>query len=90
MRDSRSDSSVHILTKGGYYLRRDHDGIDLTRYDEHGNPSGDTLTASSPAWSSSAPGMIASARPGPEGEIQYISSPALSTDKAGLRVPPSR
>ena len=36
------------------------------------------------------PDMIASNIPGPEGEIQYISSLALSTDKTGRHVLPHR
>lgn len=32
-----------IATRGKYYLRRTHDGIDLPMYDEHGNPSDEVL-----------------------------------------------
>ncbi|MFE3959925.1 purine-cytosine permease family protein [Nocardia sp. NPDC059091] len=79
-----------ILTKGRYYLRRDHDGIELPMFDEHGNPSGETLTCAVTGMEFERPDMIASAVPGPEGEIQYISSLALSTDKTGIHVLPSR
>jgi hypothetical protein len=30
-----------IATRGRYYLRRTHDGVELPRYDGHGNPSVD-------------------------------------------------
>ncbi|MEU6562277.1 purine-cytosine permease family protein [Nocardia nova] len=79
-----------VLTKGKYYLRRDHDGIDLEMFDEHGNPSGETLTCHVTGIDFERPDMIASAVPGPEGEIQYISSLALSTDKSGDHVLPPR
>ncbi|WP_157534999.1 hypothetical protein [Nocardia inohanensis] len=77
-----------ILTKGKYYLRRTDDGIDLPMFDEHGNPSGETLTCVATGMEFERPDMIASAVPGPEGEIQYISSLALSTDKAGAHILP--
>ncbi|MCC3317791.1 purine-cytosine permease family protein [Nocardia africana] len=79
-----------VLTKGKYYLRRGDDGIELDMFDEHGNPSGETLTCHVTGMDFERPDMIASAVPGPEGEIQYISSLALSTDKSGAHVlPPS-
>ncbi|MGA4787081.1 purine-cytosine permease family protein [Nocardia sp. AB354] len=79
-----------VLTKGKYYLRRGDDGIALDMFDEHGNPSGETLTCHVTGMDFERPDMIASAVPGPEGEIQYISSLALSTDKSGAHVlPPS-
>ncbi|MEU8896984.1 hypothetical protein [Nocardia sp. NPDC048505] len=77
-----------VLTKGKYYLRRTDDGIDLPMFDEHGNPSGATLTCVATGLEFERPDMIASAAPGPEGEIQYISSLALSTDKAGVHLLP--
>ncbi|MEV5648253.1 hypothetical protein AB0L57_08380 [Nocardia sp. NPDC052254] len=79
-----------VLTKGRYYLRRDHDGIEMDMFDEHGNPSGETLTCHVTGIDFERPDMIASAVPGPEGEIQYISSLALSTDKSGDHVLPPR
>ncbi|MGW5519321.1 purine-cytosine permease family protein [Nocardia africana] len=79
-----------VITKGKYYLRRGDDGIELDMFDEHGNPSGETLTCHVTGMDFERPDMIASAVPGPEGEIQYISSLALSTDKSGAHVlPPS-
>ncbi|MBL1075045.1 hypothetical protein JK358_11635 [Nocardia sp. 2] len=77
-----------ILTRGKYYLRRTDDGIDLPLFDEHGNPSGETLPCVVTGMEFERPDMIASAVPGPEGEIQYISSLALSTDKAGIHLLP--
>jgi len=77
-----------VLTKGKYYLRRTDDGIELPMFDEHGNPSGETLTCHVTGIDFERPDMIASAVPGPEGEIQYISSLALSTDKSGKHVLP--
>ncbi|WP_231509093.1 cytosine permease [Nocardia sp. NRRL WC-3656] len=77
-----------VLTKGKYYQRRVDDGIELDMFDEHGNPSGETLTCHVTGMDFERPDMIASAVPGPEGEIQYISSLALSTDKSGAHVLP--
>ncbi len=77
-----------VLTRGRYYLRRTDDGIELPMFDEHGNPSGQTLTCHVTGLDFERPDMIASAVPGPEGEIQYISSLALSTDKSGEHVLP--
>ncbi|GAD87710.1 hypothetical protein FEK33_20185 [Nocardia asteroides NBRC 15531] len=77
-----------IATKGRYYLRRADDGIELPMFDEHGNPSGDLLPCHVTGLEFERPDMIASAIPGPEGEIQYISSLALSTDKDGRHLLP--
>lgn len=77
-----------IATKGKYYLRRSDDGIEIDMFDEHGNPSGETLPCAVTGMEFERPDMIASALPGPEGEIQYISSLALSTDKAGIHLLP--
>ncbi|WP_036567009.1 cytosine permease [Nocardia sp. BMG51109] len=79
-----------VATKGKYYLRRTDDGIDLPMFDEYGNPSGETLPCAVTGIEFERPDMIASAVPGPEGEIQYISSLALSTDKSGSHVLPER
>ncbi|QLY31983.1 hypothetical protein H0264_06710 [Nocardia huaxiensis] len=79
-----------VLTKGKYYLRRTDDGIELPLFDEHGNPSGETLPCVVTGMEFERPDMIASAVPGPEGEIQYISSLALSTDKAGIHLLPQQ
>ncbi|MBF6329010.1 purine-cytosine permease family protein [Nocardia transvalensis] len=77
-----------LATKGKYYLRRTDDGIELPMFDEHGNPSGETLTCHITGMDFERPDMIASAVPGPAGEIQYISSLALSTDRSGAHVLP--
>ncbi|MGF6882151.1 purine-cytosine permease-like protein [Nocardia sp. GAS34] len=77
-----------VLTRGKFYLRRTDDGIELPMFDEHGNPSGQTLTCHVTGLDFERPDMIASAVPGPEGEIQYISSLALSTDRSGRHVLP--
>ncbi|RDI46699.1 purine-cytosine permease family protein [Nocardia mexicana] len=77
-----------LATKGKYYLRRTDDGIELPMFDEHGNPSGETLPCAVTGLEFERPDMIASAVPGPAGEIQYISSLALSTDKSGDHVLP--
>ncbi|MFF0542699.1 purine-cytosine permease family protein [Nocardia thailandica] len=80
-----------IATKGRYYLRRTDDGIAAPMFDEHGNPSGATLTCAVTGMEFERPDMIASALPGPAGEIQYISSLALSTDRDGRHLlPPQR
>ena len=79
-----------LLTGGRYYLRREHDGIDVPMYDEHGNPTDERLLCSVTGLEFERPDMIASNVPGPEGEIQYISSLALSTDKTGRHVLPHR
>jgi purine-cytosine permease-like protein len=77
-----------IVTQGRYYLRRSDDGIDLPMYDEHGNPSGETLTCHVTGVDFERPDMIASAVPGPDGQTQYLSSLALTTDRSGRHVLP--
>lgn len=81
---------IAVMTKGKYYLRRTDDGIDLPMFDEHGNPSGETLLCHVSGMEFERPDMIASARPGPDGEKQYISSLMLSTDKTGDHVLPAQ
>ena len=77
-----------VITQGRYYLRRTDDGIDLPMYDEDGNPSGETLTCCVTGLEFERPDMIASAKPGPNGEKQYLSSLALATDRTGEHVLP--
>lgn len=79
-----------IITQGRYYLRRTDDGIDLPLLDEHGNPSGETLTCHVTGMEFERPDMIASAKPGPDGETLYLSSLALSTDRTGEHVLPAQ
>ena len=57
------------------------DGIDLPMFDEHGNPSGETLHCHVSGMAFERPDMIASNVTGPNGEKLYISSLSLSTDK---------
>ncbi|TWS25156.1 hypothetical protein FK268_08055 [Tsukamurella sputi] len=78
-----------IATRGKYYLRRSDDGIDLPMFDENGNPSGEKLLCCVTGVEFERPDMVASAVPGPDGEKQYISSLALSTDKSGAHVLPA-
>jgi hypothetical protein len=77
-----------IITQGRYYLRRTDDGIDLPMYDEDGNPSGETLECAITGMEFERPDMIASAKPGPDGQVQYVSSLALATDRTGEHVLP--
>lgn len=78
-----------VATRGKYYLRRGDDGIDLPMFDEYGNPSGEKLLCCVTGVEFERPDMVASAVPGPDGEKQYISSLALSTDKTGAHVLPA-
>lgn len=78
-----------VATRGKYYLRRSDDGIDLPMVDEYGNPSDEKLLCCVTGIEFERPDMIASAVPGPDGEKQYISSLALSTDKSGAHVLPA-
>lgn len=78
-----------IITKGRFYLRREDDGIDLPMYDEHGNPSGETLRCHVTELDFERPDMIASAQTGENGERLYLSSLALSTDRLGEHVLPA-
>jgi purine-cytosine permease-like protein len=79
-----------IATKGKYYLRRTDDGIDLPMFDEHGNPSDETLLCHVSGMEFERPDMIRSNQVGPEGEILYISSLSLSTDKTGEHILPEQ
>ncbi len=79
-----------VATKGKYYLRRTDDGIDLPMFDEHGNPSDATLLCHVSGMEFERPDMIRSAKTGPEGEILYISSLSLSTDKTGEHILPEQ
>ncbi|MDJ0393869.1 hypothetical protein QMK17_11055 [Rhodococcus sp. G-MC3] len=81
---------IAMATKGKYYLRRTDDGIDLPMFDEHGNPSDDTLLCHVSGMEFERPDMIRSNQVGPEGEILYISSLSLSTDKTGEHILPEQ
>lgn len=77
-----------IITRGKYYLRRTDDGIDIPMYDEHGNPTHETLTCAVSGEEVERPDMVASAKQGPNGEPLYVSSLALTLDKSGEHVLP--
>ncbi|TAP42968.1 hypothetical protein [Arthrobacter sp. S39] len=79
-----------VLTKGRYYLRRTDDGIDLPMFDADGNPSDHKLLCHVTGLEFERPDMIRSAQDGPDGEPQYVSSLALSTDKTGQLVLPAQ
>ncbi len=64
-------------TKGKYYLRRTHDGIDLPMYDEHGNPSAEHLNCHVCDHDFERPDMLAC-----ETHDAYVCSLCLSTDKS--------
>ena len=81
---------IALATKGKYYLRRTDDGIDLPMFDEHGNPADDKLMCCVTGVEFERPDMLMSAKPGPNGEKQYISSLALSCDKTGEHVLPAQ
>lgn len=81
---------IALATKGKYYLRRTDDGIDLPMFDEHGNPADDKLLCCVTGIEFERPDMLMSAKPGPNGEKQYISSLALSCDKTGEHVLPAQ
>ncbi|WP_284764162.1 hypothetical protein [Arthrobacter sp. efr-133-R2A-63] len=79
-----------LLTRGKYYLRRGHDGIDLPMFDADGNPSDAKLLCHVTGLEFERPDMVRSAQDGPDGEPQFISSLALSTDKSGELVLPAQ
>ncbi|KBF37352.1 integral membrane protein [Mycobacterium tuberculosis T92] len=70
-------------TKGKYYLRRTHDGIDLPMYDEHGNPSAAVLTCHVCHQDFERPDMLAYQTHG-----AHVCSLCLSTDKQAEHVLP--
>src|SRR5215212_1309787 len=73
-----------VATKGRWYLRRDHDGIDLPMYDAHGNPSGEELTCHVCGQDFERPDMVACETHG-----AHICSLDLSTDRTGEHVLPA-
>lgn len=80
---------IALATKGKYYRRRTHDGIEEPLFDEHGNPSNTIYTCCVAGEEVERPDVIASAVAGPDGEKRYISSLALSLDKGGDHVLPA-
>jgi hypothetical protein len=79
-----------VLTRGKYYLRRSDDGIDLPMFDADGNPSDAKLPCHVTGLEFERPDMVRSAQNGPDGEPQFVSSLALSTDKSGKLVLPAQ
>ncbi|GAA2857322.1 cytosine permease [Paenarthrobacter ilicis] len=79
-----------LATKGRYYLRRTDDGIDLPMFDADGNPTDAKLMCHVTGIEFERPDMLRSGQDGPDGEPQYISSLALSTDKTGTLVLPAQ
>ncbi|AGL17083.1 cytosine permease [Actinoplanes sp. N902-109] len=73
-----------IVTRGKYYLRRTHDGIDLPMYDEHGNPSGEQLTCHVCTQEYERPDMAACTT-----HEAHVCSLCLSTDKVADHVLPA-
>lgn len=77
-----------IITRGKYYLRRRTDGISTPILDEDGNPSGERLRCHVTGYLFERPDMMVSAERGPHGEVQYVSSLALTLDGSGRYVLP--
>jgi purine-cytosine permease-like protein len=74
-----------IATRGKYYLRRTDDGIDLPMYDEHGNPSGETLKCHVCHHDYERPDMMKCAT-----HDARVCSLCLSTDKVADHVLPAQ
>jgi purine-cytosine permease-like protein len=77
-----------ILTRGRFYLRRRSDGIATPILDADGNPSGERLRCHVTGYTFERPDMLASAEPGPHGEVQFVSSLALTLDDSDQYVLP--
>lgn len=80
---------VALITRGRYYLRREDDGIPLPLLDAEGNPSGQRLRCHVTGYTFERPDMLASAEPGPRGEVQFVSSLALTLDDSDRYVLPA-
>ena len=76
---------IALATKGRYYLRRTDDGIDAPMFDEHGNPSGETLHCQGCGQDFERPDMTASGT-----GTGHVCSLCLSTDREGQHVLPAR
>jgi purine-cytosine permease-like protein len=74
-----------IATRGKYYLRRTDDGIDIPMYDEHGNPTGETLKCHVCHHDYERPDMMKC-----ETHDAHICSLCLSTDKVADHVLPAQ
>jgi hypothetical protein len=77
-----------LATRGRYYLRRHSDGIDSPLFDEHGNPSGERFRCHVTGYMFERPDMLASAQRGLHGQVQYVSSLALTLDDSDRYVLP--
>ena len=75
---------IAVATRGRYYLRRTDDGISLPMYDEHGNPSGETLTCHVCGQRYERPDMAACRT-----HDAHVCSLCLSTDRVGDHVLPA-
>ncbi len=73
-----------IATKGRYYLRREHDGIELPMYDDHGNPSDAHLRCHVCGLEYERPDMAAC-----DSHDAHVCSLCLSTDKKAECVLPA-
>ena len=72
-----------IATRGRFYLRRRSDGIPTPMVDEDGNPSGERLRCHVTGYMFERPDMLVSGERGPNGEVQFVSSLALTLDNSG-------
>ncbi len=72
-----------IVTRGRFYLRRSSDGIPTPILDRDGNPSGERLRCHVTGYLFERPDMLVSGEPGPNGEVQFVSSLALTLDDSG-------
>jgi purine-cytosine permease-like protein len=77
-----------IVTGGRYYLRRTSDGIPIPMLDDDGNPSGERLRCHVTGYTFERPDMLASAETGPNGELQFVSSLALTLEDSDRYVLP--
>ncbi|MGB4777607.1 purine-cytosine permease family protein [Microbacterium sp.] len=77
-----------VVTRGRFYLRRDWDGVPSPILDTDGNPSGERLRCHVTGYTFERPDMLASAESGPNGEVQYVSSLALTLDDTARFVLP--
>lgn len=73
-----------IATRGNFYLRRTHDGIDLPMYDEHGNPSAEQLRCHVCRRNYERPDVVACAT-----HDAHVCSLCLSTDRLADHVLPA-
>ena len=78
-----------VVTRGRNYLRRTSDGIPTPILDNDGNPSGQRLRCHVTGYTFERPDMLASAESGPRGELQFVSSLALTLDDSDRYVLPA-